>query len=405
MRSRAVTWPAAHEAGSVAAGACWARRVHCVQHCCILERRALGSRMGNGMTGATQRGWGWRALIAGVALVAVITVWLAGPGSVTARPAGQAGAGAVVGEGGGAEAALAVPLRVVTSIPPLAGLIRPLLPEGSQCQVLVPPGSSEHAFEPAPGRIAQLGQADLVLLVGLGLEPGLETAARRGGGAGRVIVMAEVLGIGISHGGGDVHDAGHQHDHVHEADAGRCAHSGDAHVWLDPVMARLYVERVAAHVARASREKAGPAGLSPAQAQDLEARRTAALEALGALEADYASALAPARGRRLVVAHDAWGWLCQRYGLRSVAVQGRDADEPTPGSLVAAIEAVRTDGLRAVFSERQLSARPVQRVAAVTGVEVLTLDPLGDGDYLAMMRANLAALVRGLGLAAPAGPR
>lgn len=371
------------------------------------------------MSASGRRGWGWGVAIAGAAVVAVASLWLAGPASVTARPGGGGGAGS------------AGPLRVVTSIAPLAGLVRPLLPEGSVCEVLVPPGSSEHAFEPAPGSIARLGEADLVLLVGLGLEPGLEAAAERGarregeagGGVGRVVVMAELLGIGAGHG----HDAAHGHDGAHQhhethghdgahgraekhAHAGaavaggdRCAAGGDAHVWLDPVMARLYVERLAGHVARASRQRAGAAGLSPAQAADLEARREAALGALGALEADYARALGPARGRRVVVAHDAWGWLCDRYGLTSVSVQGRDADEPTPGSLVAAIEAVRSDGLRAVFAERQLSARPVERVAAVTGVEVLTLDPLGDGDYVAMMRANLAALVRGLGLDDPQG--
>ena len=46
----------------------------------------------------------------------------------------------------------------------------------------------------------------------------------------------------------------------------------------------------------------------------------------------------------------------------------------------------------------------VGRVADAAGVELVTLDPLGDGNWIEMMRSNLDALVRGLSAGAALTP-
>src|SRR6185295_361805 len=82
----------------------------------------------------------------------------------------------------------AVPLDVVVTLAPLRGLVEPRLPEGSKIAVLMPPGRSEHGYEFTANDIAQLGRADLVVLVGLGLEPQVESFLRKQPSSNRRVV-------------------------------------------------------------------------------------------------------------------------------------------------------------------------------------------------------------------------
>jgi hypothetical protein len=50
-----------------------------------------------------------------------------------------------------------------------------------------------------------------------------------------------------------------------------------------------------------------------------------------------------------------------------------------------------------VFVEPQRNQAAPRRIAAAAKVRLGVLDPLGNGDWIGMMEANLAALVEGLG--------
>ncbi len=282
----------------------------------------------------------------------------------------------------------AAPLRCVVSIAPLAGLVAPLIEAaspGARVEVLIPAGVSEHGYEPTPAQVAALARADLVVLVGLGLERAIERAAReRPDFVGRAAVFAEVAGIAPTN---PPHGPAAGHDH----EAGDCDHgSTDPHLWLDPALAMKLVSHVYDMLLARLAEPHG----SPCRA----ALRVAAdqlVAELQTLDAQYAAALAPHAGKPVVVAHDAWGFLARRYALEFVPISGLSAGEPTPGALANAVDVVKRRGLTSVYVQPQLSPAAVRRIAAATGTTVRTLDPLGTGDYFAFMRANLDALVAG----------
>lgn len=273
------------------------------------------------------------------------------------------------------------PLNVVVSIPPLKGLLEPLLPPGSSITVLIPPGVSEHGYEIPPGQLKAAINADLLVWVG-GMEPAVDKLASANARPARTdLKLADALKLHI-----------HAHDHSHDGHD-HADHSGDdPHVWLDPVMAKQIVKSVTDSVKRLRTDNAAGGKHSA------DAAAAVVQGQLDALDAEYKSGLAAAGTRTIVVAHDAFGWLAKRYDLKTVAISGLNATEPTLGDLQKAKEAVRSNGLKAVFSEPQLNPSAAKRIGAETGVEVLVLDPLGDGDYFKMMRANLAAIRTALGL-------
>lgn len=309
------------------------------------------------------------------------------------------------------------PLRVVVSIAPLKGLVEPILKEAGiagTVEVLIPPGRSEHGYEYPPSKLARLESADLVVLVGLGLDKPvrkfIESLPPRAGEPGarkrRVVVFADAVGVDPNreaagepghkdHGdeGHTDHDAAQPHDHDHDH------HGPDPHIWLDPVLVERFVGVLAQQVADA----AGPGTPAAARA---EAAGKALRQRVKAVDEEYARACNGFATKTIVVGHDAWGRLAARYGLKTVPIAGLTATEPTPRALEAAASAIKARGLKVIFVEPQISDRAGRLLAAATGAEVRKLDPLGNGDWFAMMNANLRELERALGKppASPATP-
>jgi len=304
-----------------------------------------------------------------------------------------------------------VSYRAVVSIPPLKSLVEGCLvgADGRSrlgpVEVLIPPGASEHGYEPRPSRLATLAKADLVVLVGMGMEPQVEKFLASNPRPGRrVIRFAEVVGMQA---GGEGHDHDHDHeldhDHGHHHEHGdHCDHdhdhdhgSLDPHLWLDPVL----VERLVGAIAAGVREDLVARGVLATPEDRSRWDETvggAGVAKVRAVHEDYRKALAAVSRRTIVVGHDAWGHLSRRYGLETVAIKGLTASEPTPAAIQSVIDAIKAKGVTTVFIEPQLSQQAGRRIAQATGAKIAVLDPLGDGDWEGMMRKNLGAIVGAL---------
>jgi ABC-type Zn uptake system ZnuABC Zn-binding protein ZnuA len=268
------------------------------------------------------------------------------------------------------------PARVIVSIPPLMGLLQPMFPEGTEFTVLVESGRSVHGYEPTPAHMATLARADVVVVVGLGLEGRLVDAVRHGGANATLIEMSGVLGI---EGHGHVHHEGH--DHGADEPCGLV----DAHLWLDPVLVREFIETLPAHLPEKFRDTAGAA------APGMAARINEVHEA-------YRDRLAPFAGRAIITHHASMSRPAERYGVRVAGVlRPIETIESSAADIAAARRAIDEEGIGAVFVEPQFSKSSAERLAESAGVRTLVLDPLGDGDWFAMMRTNLERLVEGLG--------
>ena len=117
------------------------------------------------------------------------------------------------------------PIRVVVTVPPLAGLIKPMLPADANVTVLISPGRSEHGYEFTARDIAAMAQADMVFYVGLGLETQVEAYLRdHRSKTRRDISFAQAIGIGAATETHDDHAHEHEEEHVHAGP--------DPHLWL-----------------------------------------------------------------------------------------------------------------------------------------------------------------------------
>ena len=278
-------------------------------------------------------------------------------------------------------------LRVVATIPPAQGIIEPLLKGAGlkyELTTLLPPGASEHGFEIAPDKMAALGRADVVVMIGLGMEPQVEKfLAQHPSDRRRVIVLGDSIHEPLQH--ADDHD-----DHDHDAHDDH-HHGADPHAWLDP----LIVQSMALNCAIVLKSAA------PAAAARIDASQADMVQRVGAVHNEYLSAIGRAPRNTIIVAHDAYGYLAKRYKLEVIAITGLNAGEPQPMDMKKAADVVRDKHLTTIFIEPQLSPAAAERLAQATGAKTAILDPLGDGDWFKLMDKNLAALKAALGSTAP----
>ena len=81
-------------------------------------------------------------------------------------------------------------LLVAATIVPLGDFCRQIGGDLVQVQVLIPPGASPHAFEPAPSVMARASQARVFVYIGAGLEPWAARLLRSRGSKNLVVVEA-----------------------------------------------------------------------------------------------------------------------------------------------------------------------------------------------------------------------
>jgi zinc transport system substrate-binding protein len=273
----------------------------------------------------------------------------------------------IAGVAGAAPMRGKAPVKVVAAFYPLAWATKAVGGSAVRITDLTPAGAEPHDLEITTDQRDAIEDADLVVEMGDGFQPGVEDAAdERSGGTLQVL-----RSIGV-----DQDEAKH-----------------DPHVWLDPVLMGRIVDAVAS-----SLTKADPARRTffARGAQETQAR-------LDALDADYAAGFASCARTLLVTSHEAFGWMSKRYGLRQEGIAGIDPEaEPGARRLGELADLARSQGVTTIFTEELVSPKVAQTVAREAGgLRTEVLNPLesltererarGD-DYLTVMRSNLAKI-------------
>jgi zinc transport system substrate-binding protein len=288
------------------------------------------------------------------------------------------------------------PIPVAATILPLADFCQQIGGDLVKVQVLIPPGASPHAFEPAPSVMARAFQARVFVYIGAGLEPWATKLLRSRDVKDLVVVEAAqgipLLGMG-EHRHHEEAEAGSHAGGHYEKEGTHTAHmAGNPHIWLDPVLAQEICRKIAAAFIQAD----------PDHRAQYEANLQVYLAALTELHREIEAHAKQWRLRDYVSFHPAFSYFARRYGLNDVGtIEEAPGREPTPRHLRNLVDAVRRSRIKVVFTEPQLNPRVAEVIAREAGVKILILDPMGGqpsygSDYLHLMRYNLATLDQAL---------
>ena len=237
---------------------------------------------------------------------------------------------------------------------------------------LTSPGSEPHDLELGVPESVAIAGADLIVTLH-GFQPAVDEGVGQARSDGTAVVDAEevVALLPVSEPSDDGHDDGL-----------------DPHFWLDPLLMADLADAVAAELG----------DIDPAHADDFADNATQLRSQLAVLDEEYAAGLSGCVRDTIVVSHDAFSYL-ERYGLNVVAINGLSPDaEPSPAGLADLQRLAVKDGITTVFYETLATPKLAQTLATDLGIDTAVLDPLegladgAGGDYLSVMRENLAAL-------------
>jgi zinc transport system substrate-binding protein len=273
----------------------------------------------------------------------------------TAAVAGLAGCGTPANNQGSDK------LQVMASFYPLAWVAQRVGGDQVEVTSLTPPGAEPHGAELSPKQAGALASADLVVTLG-GFQAAVDQAV-----------------------------ANQKPKHVVDAATLIDLQDGDPHFWLDPERLEVVVGGVGDALAQ----------VDPAGADQYRDRAAQLISDLGQLDGELREGLGGYAAATLVTTHQAFRYFAERYELTQVAVAGIDPEaEPSPARMMQVKAQLEPLAVKTIFFEDQASPAVAKTLAGELGIATAVLSPVEiapeEGDFLTAMRANLAALQKGL---------
>lgn len=246
-------------------------------------------------------------------------------------------------------------LLVVATTGVLGDVAAEIAGDDGRVEVLIPTGADPHEFQVSSQQLAQLVEADLVVVNGLGLEEGLLDVVRAAAEDGaHILEVAELLDPLPFSGDGNAADEGP--DPLE-----------DPHVWLDPLRMAQAVEIIAAALTDID-ATVDWNGAAERYAAELTATDAQIQEILSVV---------PGESRLLVTGHDSLGYFAARYDFEIagvVAPGGSTLADPSSAALAALVEVVELRGVRAVFTESFEPAGLAESVASEAEGDVAVIE-------------------------------
>ncbi|NLN97159.1 MAG: zinc ABC transporter substrate-binding protein [Eubacteriaceae bacterium] len=273
------------------------------------------------------------------------------------------------------------PLKVIASFYPMADFADKIGGDNIAVQCLVSLGMEAHDWEPTTADIALLEEADLFIINGAGMEPWatdlLQTLSNK-----NLVVVNTSEGLDLLE-NDESHDG---HDHGDQ----------DPHVWLNP----LYAKQQMSMIMEALKE------LDATNSKTYQDNYEKWANKCEELDQNYRETLSPLNHKDILVSHQAFGYLCNAYGLNQIAIEGLSPEgEPNPARMAEIIDFMNKHQTKVIFYEENTSSKVAEAIARDTGAKTMVLNPLeslsqeqldAGEDYFSIMTANLKGLQEAL---------
>lgn len=272
-------------------------------------------------------------------------------------------------------------INITVSIPPLAGIVAPLLGDDDQIEIMLKPGASPHGFQLKPSHLKSLKNSDLIIWVGTPVDnwmqkpianlktieinlktlPGIEEYPVRQGGlweAKHKHVVAE------------------SHDDVHNEDGHHESHSDkheqeprmDGHLWMSFKNTLLLIESVSKQLQQ----------MQPQNAKVIQARTQAWLLHLQQTNDAIQDQLQAVKNEPFMVLHDAYQYFEKQYQLNGIgSIQLNPSVSPSLKRVAELRDKIEQGGVKCVFKEPQFPEKRVLAVVKGLDVKLGSLDPMG----------------------------
>ena len=289
---------------------------------------------------------------------------------------------------------------VTTNI--LGDVVENLLGDAATVETVMPTGAAPHEFRASAQQVATIGDAEVLVVNGAGIEEGLldPIEAAETDGVPVCVAIDAVEPVDFEE-GEHADEEGEHSDEEHADEEGEHGHEhegADPHFFTDP-----------ARMAAAAGDLTDCI-LAAAPALDTEGVRSSADAYVAQLEdldeeVEALLAAVPDERRVLVTNHEVFGYFADRYGFEvaGAILPVSTQSEASASQLAELAELVEEKGVPAVFADTSSPNQLAEALAAEVGeVEVAelfseSLGPDGGETYIAMVRTNAERIADALG--------
>jgi zinc transport system substrate-binding protein len=286
-------------------------------------------------------------------------------------------------------------VKVVTSIKPLHSLASYLMDGVGKPDLIVDGYASPHGFSMKPSHAKMLQNADLIFWVGEGMENFLEKPLNSIAKKAEKIELMETKGLQVlrfrernifdehdhddhdDHGKKEEHDDHDDHDDHgkkeehddhddHDGHEGHAHGEYDAHIWLDPMNAKVILNEMVEHLIEND----------PKNEAKYKSNLDKALKDIDKLTIDVMTELSNSVSS--IVFHDAYQYFEKRFNVNILGAFTVNTDVMPGAEQLAEIrEIIKHDKVSCVFSEPQFNPDIIKAVAKDMNIKTGVIDPLG----------------------------
>lgn len=298
------------------------------------------------------------------------------------------GCGSNEGKKGSSSSEKSDKLKVTASFYPMYDFSKKIGGDKVEVKNMISSNVEPHDWEPTPKDLVSIGDSDVFVYNGAGMETWIDKVTKSSDNKNLELVEAS-KGVKLLKGEED-EDAKEEKEHEHEHGA------YDPHVWLSPENAKKEMENIKNAFVKAD----------PKNKDYYENNYNENAKKLDELDKKFKDELAKTKKKDIVVAHQAFGYICNAYGLNQVAIEGLSPDsEPDAAKMAEIAKFAKDNKVKYIFFEELVSPKVAETIAKEVGAKTEVLNPiegltdkqLKDGeDYFSIMNKNLEVLLKAL---------
>lgn len=273
-------------------------------------------------------------------------------------------------------------IKIYTSIYPLYDFAKKVGGDKVEVTNLVPAGTEPHDWEISTSDIVNLEKADMLIYNGAGIENWTDKVID-------TLENKDIVYVKTSE-GLDIHKAVGKSNS--SKDDGHSHGNFDPHTWLSIKNAKKEMENIKDALIKHDSENA----------KYYEDNYEKYAKKFDELDKKYTDTLDPIKNKTIIVAHEAFGYLCSEYDINQEGIEGLTPDsEPDPARMREIIKFAKENNVKTIFFEELVSPKVAQTIAKEINAKTEVLNPLeglsekqinNGEDYFSVMEKNLEVL-------------
>lgn len=246
--------------------------------------------------------------------------------------------------------------KVITvSIAPYKYFVEAIADSDFTVNIMVPPGSDPHVYEPVPDQIIKLKNSLGYISNGyLGFEmvwlPKLYEINQNM----KKLSLAESIDPVVS---SDHHEGSH-------------VEGADPHYWVSPRCAMKMAVAVKDFLIQ----------ISPDNSEKYVKKCQNLLSDLKKLDEKATSMFSETKKKSFMIYHPNLAYLARDYGLKEISVE-TDGKEPSPSGMKSFVDIARNENIHTIFLQREYDKRNARAIAQEIGADLVIIDPLSEDWY------------------------